>query len=171
MRRLEKGQPIRDAMEAAELGIPALAARTQKIDPEHKGLSASYIGFIVGKGATAREECSSRAAQLVAAALDKEVDDFFEDVIYTLTESTSTRRSEIGKTSNRRRPVQQLPDRLMDQSELAKFLRKSSSWIDKEIQTAHEQGRDWPGLHYVGRSRRFDPHEVLKGQRKQRATA
>ncbi|MFF2522485.1 hypothetical protein [Streptomyces liangshanensis] len=171
MRRLEKGQPIRDAMKAAGLAIPALAARTQEIDPETKGLSPSYIGFIVGKGATAREECSDRAAQLVAVALDREVGELFDDAAYATTESTSTRRSDTGDRPNRRRAVRLLPDHLMDQEELAAFLRKSMSWIDKEIQTAREQGRVWPGLHYVGRSRRFDAHEVLKGQRQQRATA
>ena len=49
-----------------------------------------------------------------------------------------------------------LPDQLMTQAELCKWLQKSSSWIDKKIQDG-----ELP-VHYVGRSRRFDPAEVLR---------
>jgi hypothetical protein len=45
------------------------------------------------------------------------------------------------------------------------------SWIDKQIQEAREQGEIWPGLIYVGSSRRFDPHAVLDAMRKQRTAA
>jgi hypothetical protein len=63
----------------------------------------------------------------------------------------------------------------MDQRGLARVLRKSPSWIDKQIQDwndAHPDPDDlWPGLIYIGRSRRFDPLAVLDGQRRQRAAA
>ena len=60
----------------------------------------------------------------------------------------------------------------MDQKELARFLRKSLSWIDKQIQDwARDHEDDWPGLIYVGRSRRFDPHAVLAGLQRQRTAA
>ncbi|MEU6222293.1 hypothetical protein [Streptomyces sp. NPDC047042] len=161
MRRLEKGAPLRAAMTAAELDIPRLAARTKEVDPAGQGLSRSMIGFIVGRGKSAREECSDHAAGLVAAALDKEVHDFFADEpVFLTTESTSTRRSKIPS----QRP---LPERLMDQQELSGFLRKSMSWIDRQIQEATERGEIWPGLFYVGRSRRFDPHAVLAGMQRQ----
>lgn len=166
MRRLDKGAPLRAAMKAAELDIPRLAAKTREIDPEGKGISKSLVGFIVGSGKkTAREDCSDRAAELISAVLGQEVTDFFEPVVFTLGESTSTRKSWTGEA---RKP---LPAQLMDQRELAKFLRKSPSWIDAQIADAKDRGELWPGLIYVGRSRRFDPHAVLDAMRKQRTAA
>ncbi|MEU0199177.1 MULTISPECIES: hypothetical protein [unclassified Streptomyces] len=163
MRRLDKGAPLRAAMKAAELDIPRLAAKTKDVDPIGKGLSAAYVGFIAGKGKTAREECSDRAARLIASALGREVADLFEASVFLTSESTSTRRSQI----ERRKP--ELPERLMDQAELSQFLRKSRSWIDKQIQEAKERGEIWPGLIYVGSSRRFDPHAVLDAMRQRAA--
>ncbi|MBQ1096290.1 hypothetical protein KBY55_09355 [Streptomyces sp. b94] len=166
MRRLDKGAPLRAAMKAAGLDIPSLAAKTKDVDPTGEGLSRSLVGFIAGGGKTAREECSDRAAELIAAALNKEVDALFLTPVFTLTESTSTRRSQTG---DRRKP--DLPERLMDQAELSRFLRKSRSWIDKQIQEARERGEIWPGLIYVGSSRRFDPHAVLDAMRQQSTAA
>jgi hypothetical protein len=166
MRRLDKGAPLRAAMKAAGLDIPRLAARTKDVDPTGEGLSRAMVGFIVGAGKTAREECSDRAAELIASALDRELATLFESAVFTLGESTSTRRTH---TAERRKP--ELPEQLMDQRTLARFLRKSSSWIDKQVQEAAERGELWPGLIYVGRSRRFDPHAVLDGMRKQRTAA
>lgn len=163
MRRLDKGAPLRAAMEAVELDIPRLAAKTKEVDPTGEGLSKSLVGFIVGAGRTAREDCSDRAAELIAAALGKEVDDLFEAPVITLPESTSTRGSGMAE---RRKP---LPKQLMKQAELAQFLRKSESWIDKQIQISRKRGELWPGLIYVGSSRRFDPHAVLDAMRRQRA--
>ncbi|MFD8027859.1 hypothetical protein ACFV3F_03715 [Streptomyces sp. NPDC059717] len=167
MRRLDKGAPLRAAMKAAELDIPRLAAKTKDVDPTGEGLSRALVGFIAGGGKTAREECSDRAAELIATALGKEVDDLFQASVFTLRESTSTRRLQ---TDERRKS--ELPERLMDQTELSQFLRKSMSWIDKQIQEwAQEHESHWPGLIYVGRSRRFDPHEVLAGMQRQRTSA
>ncbi|MYW48835.1 hypothetical protein [Streptomyces sp. SID161] len=162
MRRRNRGAPLRTAMEAAGLDIGRLAAKTREIDPQGVGLSRALVGFIVGKGKTAREECSDHAAGLIAEALGREVSELFETSVFTLTESTSTRRS---KSAER----QMLPDRLMDQRELAAFLRKSMSWIDKQIQVSAQAGEVWPGLIYVGASRRFDPHAVLDSMRRQSA--
>ncbi|MFE5258285.1 hypothetical protein [Streptomyces coelicoflavus] len=166
MRRLDKGAPLRAAMKAAGLDIPSLAAKTKDVDPAREGLSRSLVGFIAGGGKTAREECSDRAAELIAAALGKEVDDLFLTPVFTLTESTSTRRTKIDERS-----ATELPARLMDQAELSTFLRKSRSWIDKQIQESRERGEIWPGLIYVGSSRRFDPHAVLDAMRKQSTAA
>ncbi|MFD3614472.1 hypothetical protein ACFWWT_04315 [Streptomyces sp. NPDC058676] len=162
MRRLDEGAPLRAAMEAAGMDLSRLAARTKEVDPEGKGLSRAAVGFIVGRGKSAREECSDRAAGLISTALGKEVEEFFASPVFTLRESTSTRRSKTGG----RQKTERLPERLMDQEELAEFLRKSRSWIDKQIQEwAQEHDDDWPGLIYVGRSRRFDPHAVLDAMR------
>lgn len=164
MRRLDKGAPLRAAMQAAGLDIPRLAARTKEVDPTGEGLSKSLVGFIAGGGKSAREECSDRAAELIAGALGREVGDLFRpEPLFLISESTSTRRSQI------KRAVPDLPERLMDQRELASFLRKSASWIDKQIQEATARGEVWPGLIYVGRSRRFDPRAVLDGMRRQHA--
>ncbi|REE62168.1 hypothetical protein BX257_4781 [Streptomyces sp. 3212.3] len=166
MRRLGRGAPLRAAMKAAGLDIPRLAAKTKDVDPTREGLSRSLVGHITGGGRTAREECSDRAAELLAAALNKEIDDLFEASVFTFKESTSTRRPQ---TAVRRKSA--LPERLMDQTELADFLHKSMSWIDAQITDARERGETWPGLIYVGRSRRFDPHAVLDGMQRQRTSA
>lgn len=158
MRRLNKGAPIRDAMKAAGLDVSTLAAKTKAIDPDNKGISHTYVGFITGRGTSSRETCSDRAAALIATALGKEVDDLFESVVFTSEQSTSARRLQIVK----------LPEQLMDQPTLAHFLGKSMRWIDREIRAAKDDGHFWPGLIYVGTSRRFDPLAVLDAMRKQR---
>ncbi|MFD6425074.1 hypothetical protein [Streptomyces sp. NPDC060198] len=167
MRRLDKGGPLRAAIQAAGLDIPHLAARTKELDPTGRGLSPAYVGFIAGRGKSAREDCSDRAAELISLALDQEVTALFEPVILTLVESTSTSRSAIPVSGKSGRPTRTLPDQLMDQHELSRFLRKSPSWIDAQIKQAREAGGLWPGLIYVGRSRRFDPRAVLAAMRDQ----
>ncbi|WP_432111117.1 hypothetical protein [Streptomyces sp. YPW6] len=169
MRRLDKGAPLRAAIRAAGLDIPHLAARTKELDPTGRGLSPAYVGFIAGTGKSAREDCSERAADLIAQALDQEVDTLFETVFLTVVKSTSPRRSEIAESGgSAARKAAPLPEQLLDQRELSAYLRKSPSWIDAQIKAARDAGRQWPGLHYVGRSRRFDPRAVLDGLREQR---
>lgn len=155
MRRLDRGAPLRTAMRAAGLDIPRLAARTKEVDPEGKGLSVAYIGFLVGEGRSAREDCSDRAARLLSRAVDRPLDNLFDTGSSMPEESTSTRVPQINRS---------LPERLMDQPELARFLKKSRSWVDQQIQS----DPDWP-VHYAGRSRRFDPIEVLDYLDKKRA--
>ncbi|WEH40751.1 hypothetical protein [Streptomyces sp. AM 2-1-1] len=168
MRRLDQGAPLRAAIQAAGLDIPHLAARTKDVDPTGKGLSPAYIGFIAGRGKSAREDCSDRAAELICKVLGREVTDLFEPVLLTLVESTSTSRSVTPVSGKSGRSTKApLPDRLMDQRELAEFLRKSPSWIDAQIKQARQDGHLWPGLIYVGRSRRFDPRAVLAAMREQ----
>lgn len=77
MRRRDQGQPIRDAMEAAGLSIPALARATAEIDGY--GISPATVGAYVAKGTSGREKPRKRTADLIAAALHKPVDEFFED--------------------------------------------------------------------------------------------
>ena len=64
------GQPIRDAMRAAELSGPALSAATKRVDPRGKGVSPAAIGFITGRGRSAQDRCRLRTAWLIADALD-----------------------------------------------------------------------------------------------------
>lgn len=156
MRRLDSGAPLRAAMREAGLNIPLLA--------EAAGLSPALVGFAVGAGKSAREECSDRAAEAMAQALDKPLESLFVTEASSLvaTESTSTPRMQIMTRSST-----PLPERLMTQSELCGFLAKSSSWVDREI----KKDPHWPGLIYVGRSRRFDPHAVLEHLGGQRTAA
>ncbi|MFD4787859.1 hypothetical protein ACFWN1_12555 [Streptomyces sp. NPDC058459] len=168
MRRLDKGAPLRSAMKAAGLDIPRLAAKTKEADENGTGLSKAMVGFIVGSGRTAREECSDRAARLITAALGREVSELFEAPVFTIGESTSTRRSTKGER-RKSDASSALPELLLDQRELANYLRKSMSWIDAQITAARERGETWPGLIYVGSSRRFDPRAVLDGMRRQSA--
>jgi hypothetical protein len=50
----------------------------------------------------------------------------------------------------------------MTSKQLAKWLQKSLSWLEKEVKDP-----DFP-VHYVGRSRRYDPREVLDYQAQKR---
>lgn len=161
MRRLNKGAPIRTAMSEAGLDIPRLVEATRKVDPTGAGLSRAYIGFITGAGASAREECSDRAGELLSQALDKPVEDLFatEPPCSAVVESTSTPRVQI-MTSDPTAP----PAPLLTSKELCAWLRKSPSWLEREIKT----DPTFP-VHYAGRSRRFVHTEVLDHQAKKRA--
>lgn len=160
MRRLNKGAALRQAMADAGLDIPRLVEATQQVDPQGNGLSRAMIGFIVGRGKSAREECSDRAADLLARALHTPLEDLFavEASSSVAHESTSTPRVQIMTSDS-----PSLPPQLLTSKQLAAFLQKSLSWLEKEVKT--------PGfpVHYVGRSRRYDPNEVLDFQRHRRA--
>jgi hypothetical protein len=153
MRRLNKGAELRRAMADAGLDIAHLAEATQQVDPTGVGLSRSLIGFIVGRGKSARDECSDRAAELLALALGRPQEDLFdtESPSSVVGESTSTPRVQILMSDSPPLPVQ-----LMTSLQLSDFLQKSASWLEKQVQTDPE----FP-VKYVGRSRRFDPAEVL----------
>jgi hypothetical protein len=79
MHRRDSGRYLKEAMREAGLSIPAMAARTKRIDPEGRGLSQALIGFCVATGSSAREEFSDRAAQLMADAVGKPLGDLFAD--------------------------------------------------------------------------------------------
>lgn len=160
MRRLNKGAPLRQAMAEAGLDIPRLVEATQRVDPEGNGLSRSLIGFIVGSGKSARDECSERAAELLALALGRPQGDLFdiETPFSVVAESTSTPRVQIMTSDS-----PQLPSQLMTSKQLAAFLQKSLSWLEKELKDPA-----FP-VHWAGRSRRFNPAEVLDYQAKKRA--
>lgn len=77
MRRRDHGQPLRDAMEAAGLSIPALARATIEIDGY--GISQATVGAYVAVGTSGREYPRPRTAGLLAAALGRPIEEFFED--------------------------------------------------------------------------------------------
>ncbi|MFJ4785053.1 helix-turn-helix transcriptional regulator [Streptomyces sp. NPDC088794] len=75
MHRLDNGQPIREAMAAADLSIEDLAERTRTIDGY--GISRSTIGHMVSQGSSGRSEFEDRSCGLVAKALDKPLGELF----------------------------------------------------------------------------------------------
>ncbi|MFD8596999.1 hypothetical protein ACFV1L_18555 [Kitasatospora sp. NPDC059646] len=149
MRRRNCGAELRRAMQEAGLKIPSLTLATRRVDPTGAGLSQAMVGFIVGSGKTAREECSERAARLLADALGTPITDLFIPELSVVADSTSTPRGEMQTTPNAG------PEPLMTERELLAYLRKSGSWLDVEIR----EGRITPI--YAGRSRRFDRQQVL----------
>lgn len=162
MRRLNKGAELRSAMTDAGLDIPRLVEATRRVDPEGNGLSRAAIGFLVSRGKSARETCSSHAADLLAEALGVPLGDLFvveESALSAVGESTST--PGVQNVMSEASPP--LPARLLTSAQLCAFLQKSASWLEKEIAT----DREFP-VHYVGRSRRFDQAEVLTHQAEKR---
>lgn len=81
MHRRDNGQPIREAMAAADLSIEDLAERTRRIDGY--GISRSAIGHMVSQGTSGRSEFEDRSCDLVAKALDKPIDDLFSAIAPT----------------------------------------------------------------------------------------
>jgi hypothetical protein len=77
MHRLDNGQPIRDAMKAAELSIERLAEMTKESDPAGYGISRSAIGHMVSTGPSGRDRFERRSADLVARALGKSMEELF----------------------------------------------------------------------------------------------
>lgn len=75
MHRLDNGQPIREAMAAADLSIEDLAERTRRIDGY--GISRSTIGHMVSQGSSGRSEFEDRSCDLTAKALDKPIGELF----------------------------------------------------------------------------------------------
>jgi len=75
MHRLDNGQPIREAMTAADLSIEDLAERTRRIDGY--GISRSTIGHMVSTGHSGRSKFEDRSCDLLAKALDKPVTELF----------------------------------------------------------------------------------------------
>lgn len=139
-------------MSTAGLSIPRLAAETKRIDPDG-GLSSALIGFVVGNGLSAREECSDRAAHLIAEALGAPVDSLFEtDHVVTTTESTSTQRASADMTRTAT-PIEPM----LTVIELATAIKKSRSWIYLQIRDRDNNG--FP-VEYAGNAPRLLFSEV-----------
>jgi hypothetical protein len=77
MFRRDSGQPIREAMEAADLSIEDLAERTKRIDGY--GVSRSTIGHMVSTGPSGRDKFEDRSCDLVTKALGKAIAELFSD--------------------------------------------------------------------------------------------
>lgn len=77
MRKLDDGQPLRDAMKAASLSIMDIVERTKAADPTGYGVRKSTIGHLVTTGRSARPGCDDRAARMIAAAIGKPLGELF----------------------------------------------------------------------------------------------
>lgn len=71
------GRVIRAAMDQAGWTIHSLARRTAELDPSGSGVNWRTIGFLVSQGASGRDTCTERTANLIAAALGVPLDDLF----------------------------------------------------------------------------------------------
>ncbi|MDH6111947.1 hypothetical protein P3T36_006870 [Kitasatospora sp. MAP12-15] len=160
MRRRNNGAELRKAMKEAGLKIPSLTEATRRADPTGAGISQAMVGFVVGQGKTAREECSEHVAKLISTALGKPLTDLFIVELSVVVNSTSTPRDEMQTTT-----PDAGPEPLMTPKELLRYLRKSENWLDIEI----NEGRIEPI--YVGRDRRFDRQQVLAELKAARTTA
>lgn len=76
-RRLDHGEPIRQAMARGGWRLQSLAAHTQEIDPEGRGVCFQLVAFLATGRDWARETCSPRSAQLLAKALGVPEDELF----------------------------------------------------------------------------------------------
>ena len=75
--RKSDGRPLRDAIQAAGLSCPKLAAATKQLDPNGRGISPALVGRLTGRGTSARDHCRPRTAQLIAQALGRGVEELF----------------------------------------------------------------------------------------------
>ena len=92
--RKSAGEPLRAAMERADLTIEELAEATRDVDPDGKGDSASTVGRLTSRGKSARDRCEWTTAWVVAAALHRltnaPLQDLFDPPFFMPTDSTST---------------------------------------------------------------------------------
>lgn len=156
MRRRDHGTPIRTAMKHAGLDIKTLAAKTAEVDPEGRGVGKTLIGYMVGTGKSAREVHSDRAAMLIAEALAVPVDRLFtaED-LRMAPESASTWRMQI--TMPESAPLEPL----VDVKALNAVIGKSETWVWRQ-RRAYPLSHETPfPVHYVGRTPKYRPSEVL----------
>ncbi|WP_208622191.1 helix-turn-helix domain-containing protein [Streptomyces yunnanensis] len=66
-------------MHEAGLSIQRLAEKTKQVDPAGYGISRSAIGHMVSTGPSGRRVFTRRSVDLVAAALDRSVQELFAD--------------------------------------------------------------------------------------------
>lgn len=159
MIRRDSGRPIREAMDRAGIDIKGLAARTRQFDPDGRGISKTLVGYAVATGKTGRDEFSPRASSLISDALDVPVEHFFEhdEAIDMPTEYASSSAS--GTESQMLSPPSVEP--LLSNRELAKALKRSVSWIYRQLR---EYPRTHPHpfpYHPVGSGKRFRLSDVL----------
>lgn len=131
MQRLkDDGRPLREAKKRAGLTIPQLAEATRAADPEGHGVSQAYIGFLLGKGKSARDHCGDWAAQLLATALSADVEELFiGDLPVTRMPTTTTTTVERSKDME----SGPLLEPKLSQKQIQDWLGKSRWWVDQMI--------------------------------------
>lgn len=77
-RRIERGEPLREAMFQNSVGLKALALRTQAADPDGRGISFQLVGFLATRQPWARETTTPRTAHLIEQALQVPEGTLFE---------------------------------------------------------------------------------------------
>ena len=68
-RRINGGQPLREAMEAAGLSLKGLMRATQQADESGRGVSWQLLAFLATAQDYARETTTVRTAELIEDAL------------------------------------------------------------------------------------------------------
>lgn len=76
-RRLDQGQPIRDAMKRQRVTLQALSAATKELDPEGHGVSFQLVAFLRSGRKWSRDTTTERSAHLISAALGVPVWELF----------------------------------------------------------------------------------------------
>jgi len=77
-RRIEGGQPLRDAMAASELSLKGLARATRAVDEDSRGVSWQLLAFLSTSAGYARETTTVRTAELIEDALSVPRGSLFE---------------------------------------------------------------------------------------------
>jgi hypothetical protein len=102
--RKGEGQPLRAAMDRADLTLEELAEATKEVDPAGKGISASTIGRLTSRGKSARERCEEHTAWVVAVALHRltnaPLQDLFDPPFFIPSDSTSTEERSRSDAAN-----------------------------------------------------------------------
>lgn len=88
--RKGEGQPLRAAMKRAGLSGPELAEATKAVDPSGKGISASAVGRLTGRGKSARSHCELATAWLIAEALHRRTCTPLQELFSMPSRSTTT---------------------------------------------------------------------------------
>lgn len=159
MIRRDNGRPIREAMDRAGIDIKGLAAMTRQYDPDGRGISKTLVGYAVATGKTGRDEFSPRASSLISDALNAPLEHFFEhdEAIGMPSEYASSSAS--GTELQMLSPPSVEP--LLSNRELAVALKRSVSWIYRQLR---EYPRTHPHpfpYHPVGSGKRFRLSDVL----------
>lgn len=77
-RRIDGGQPLREAMDAAGVGLERLSELTRATDPSGAGVSFQLIAFLATEKRWARETTTPRTAELIEDALSAARGSLFE---------------------------------------------------------------------------------------------
>lgn len=159
MIRRNSGTLIRDAMNQAGLDIKGLAARTREIDPDGRGISKTLVGYAVAQGKTGRDDFSPRASSLISDALNKPLEHLFDHDPASDMPIEYASTCACGTESQMLSPPSVEP--LLSNRELAKSLKKSLSWIYRQLRE-YPRGHPHPfPYHPVGKGKRFRLSDVL----------